>query len=383
MYNKNMKEFDVVIIGGGASGTMCALSAQKKLKIAIVDDLSFPAKKLLVTGNGRCNLTNLNTSSKFYNQNIDNYLEKFNVQNTLSFFEQLGLIYKIDDENRVYPLTNSAKTVVDVIFNELKKRNVFMFCEHKLQKIEKKGEFFEIITDKNVIFAKKVVVATGGGFDFSKFDFEVKFKDFVPSLCALKTSTTKRLSGHRLSDVCVTYGNEKQYGEVLFKDSGLSGICVFNLSSCFSRQNNFKGRVSIDIFPNIEHQNIKEILMQRKNIVSEAGDICLGVLEKVIAKEILWRANIDENSSAEQLSETQIDRICEIIKNFDFEVCGHYDNNQVFSGGVPLFDLTENLEHKIHKNLYFCGEICDVDAECGGYNLQWAWTSGHIVGVSL
>lgn len=378
-----MDKFDVVIIGGGASGAMCALSANKNLKIAIVDNLSFPAKKLLVTGNGRCNLTNLNTNSKYYNQDIEKYLEKFDVQNTLSFFEQLGLIYKIDDENRVYPLTNSAKTVVDVIFNELKKRNVFMFCEHNLQKIEKKDCFFEIVTDKNVVFAKKVVVAAGGGFDFSKLKMDIRYKQFTPSLCALKTNSTKRLSGHRLSEVCVSYEENKQYGEVLFKDSGLSGICVFNLSAKFARQNNFKGKVCIDIFPNIEQQTLKQILVQRKNIVEEASDICLGLLEKVVAKEILWRNHINETKPAKDLTEQEIENICSTIKSFDFDLCGNYDNNQVFSGGVALFDLTENLEHKTYKNLYFCGEVCDVDGECGGYNLQWAWTSGHIVGENL
>lgn len=383
-----MEEFDAIIIGAGASGTMCALSTDKDKRIALVDAMSFPAKKLLVTGNGRCNLTNVKLSPMFYNQDLTKYFAMYDNAQTLSFFEDIGLLINVDEESRVYPYSNSARTITDLLFKEIKKRNIFLFCEQNIIKITPMGEFYCVKTTDYALYSKKVVFATGGNTNPDLFaELDITLKPFVPSLCALKTQSTKRLSGQKLSDVMVTAtcdGETKQQkGEVLFKDSGLSGIVIFNLSTLFARKNKFEGKVSIDIMPHISEDDVYDLLIERKRIAENVNELLLGMFHHEINKEILWRNNLDEQESIDNIDDNQIFAIAQTIKNFDFDVVGAYDNNQVYSGGVDLQDLDETLQSKNNHGIYFCGEICDVDGECGGYNLQWAWTSGNIVGANL
>lgn len=383
-----MEEFDAIIIGAGASGTMCALSAGKDKRIALVDAMSFPAKKLLVTGNGRCNLTNVKLSSDFYNQDLTKYFAMHDNAQTLSFYEDLGLLINIDEESRVYPYSNSARTITDILFKEIKKRNIFLFCEQNITKITKMGEFYCVKTNDYALYSKKVVFATGGNTNPEIFEeLNITLKPFVPSLCALKTQSTKRLSGQKLSDVVVTAvcdGDKKQQkGEVLFKDSGLSGIVVFNLSTLFARKNKFEGKIYIDTMPHITMEDVYDLLTERKKIAETAGELLLGMFHHEINREILWRNNLEEQTSINEINDNQIQALAQTIKHFDFDVVGAYDNNQVFCGGVPLDQLDDSLQSINNHGIYFCGEICDVDGECGGYNLQWAWTSGNIVGVNL
>ena len=383
-----MEEFDAIIIGAGASGTMCALSTAKDKRIALIDAMSFPAKKLLVTGNGRCNLTNIKISSEFYNQDLTKYFAMHDNSQTLSFFEDLGLLINIDEESRVYPYSNSARTITDILFNEIKKRNIFLFCEQNLVKITPMGEFYCVKTTDYALYSKKVVFATGGNTNVEILqELGINTKPFVPSLCALKTQSTKRLSGQKLSDVVVTAvcdgETKRQKGEVLFKDSGLSGIVIFNLSTLFARKNKFEGQVYIDIMPHLTEDDVFDLLTERKKIAQTANELLLGMFHHEINKEILWRNNLDEHQPIDTVDDNHISAIAQTIKNFDFDVVGAYDNNQVFCGGVDLQDLDETLQSKTNHGIYFCGEICDVDGECGGYNLQWAWTSGNIVGVNL
>lgn len=383
-----MEKFDVIIVGAGASGTMCALSVKNNKKIALVDSATFPAKKLLVTGNGRCNITNTNISSLRYNQDVSGYMAKFSSADTLSFFENIGLLFNYEEEGRVYPYSNSARSVTDVIYNTLKSKNIYPFTEQTVESIKQINNSFCVKTQDYELYADKLVIATGGNTAQNVCkNFDIKTKPFVPSLCALKTNPTKRLSGIRLSNVSVSAScngqTKTQKGEVLFKDSGLSGIVVFNLSTLFARNNNFSGKITIDIMPEITKESLFFLIKQRLSINCAVKDLFVGVFHNEIAKEIIWRSKINPEKNTNMLFDEEIKLLCDIIKNFDFDVKGYYENNQVYSGGVLLEELTQNLEAKNQPNLYFCGEVCDVDGECGGYNLQWAWTSGHIVGENL
>lgn len=387
-----MKHFEIIIIGGGASGTMCALSAPCNKKISIIDSGSKIAKKILATGNGKCNLTNENIGCEFkyfYNQDISSYISRFNVQDTLSFFNSLGLETITDNENRVYPLSLSAKSVMDILNFEISKRQIETILNEQVEKIEKNNNEFIVTTNQGKYSCEKVVVASGGNTMKSVLqNLKIEFSPFVPSLCALKTETTKYLSGQRLSDVLVTATNEKgesncEVGEVLFKDEGLSGVVVFNLSTLFSRNKKFSGTISIDLLKNYTMGDVIEKLNKRKNESKKVHEFLTGLFANAISSEIIKRAKINENKNSSDLSIDEINKIAFVIKNLSFKVSGYYDNNHVFSGGVNLSDVTNSLESKKINGLYFCGEICNVDGICGGYNLQWAWTSGHIVGESL
>ena len=192
-----------------------------------------------------------------------------------------------------------------------------------------------------------------------------------------------------MSDVRVTATNHKGQtvicdGEVLFKDSGLSGIVIFDVSTLFARTGMFEGEISIDLMRKMPMEELLRLLENRKKIVdSVVNKFFIGMFQNAVANEILKQSKINTNIKTKDLTKSDIERLARTIKNLKFKISGAYDNNQVFSGGVPLSDLTDNLEHKKIKNLYFIGEICDVDGECGGYNLQWAWTSGKIVGDLL
>ena len=385
-----MKEYDVIVIGCGASGSIASIFASKKYKkILIIDKNSKPLKKLLVTGNGRCNLTNINVNSVFYNQDIDSYLSKFPVSKTLNFFKSIGLETYFDEEGRVYPITNSAKSVVDVLYNAMNKNKIEVTLDEEVIDILQKDNKYLIKTTKNEYFSQKVIIASGGQ---SLFDiiskFKINMRKTSPSLVSLKTENTKNLSGIRLSPMVVkainSQGQEKQEcGEILFKDSGISGICIFNISTLFSRINDFKGSLCLDLLPNLSHEELYNLLIERKKLDVKVNKFFEGLFVNSIAYEILNKLKINENKSSLKLTDNELKSMIEIIKNFKFNVLDCYDNNQVFSGGVKLSELTENLEAKNTKGLYFCGEICDVDGECGGFNLQWAWTSGFIVGNNI
>lgn len=385
-----MKYFDIVILGGGASGCMAGIVASEKNKsIAIIDKANKIAKKILVTGNGRCNLTNTNMSSGFFNQNIDKFLDKFNQNDTLSFFEKLGLETYSDEEGRVYPLSNSAKSVVSVITNKIENSQIQTFVENEILSIKKEGNKFTIVTDKEAFECKKLVFALGGNL-LSQIEnnFSLAIKPYSPSLVSLKIKCSKFLANTKVSNVQVTAKNAKnqtlsERGEILFRENGISGICVFNLSTIFSRINDFNGTITIDLLPNLTKEELYQKLLQRKNLNVKINKFFDGLFSSPIGYEILNRCNLDEEKSVATLTNDVIGKMVLLIKNLDFKVCGNLENNQVYSGGISLESLDTTLQSKKIENLHFCGEACDVDGVCGGYNLQWAWTSGFIVGESI
>jgi len=369
--------YDVIIIGAGASGTMCAIKASSRgKKVLLLDNMATPAKKLMVTGNGKCNLTNLHTDSSKYNVNIDKYLNRFNVNNTIKFFNELGLVTHSDDEGRVYPFSNSARSVIDVITAKLKENKVEFLGERKVIKVTPKTNGYAVMTENEEFLTKSVVYACGGLSSTGLF----KAGEMYPSLCALKTSeNTKKLSGLRLSDVVVTATCGRKTmsdrGEVLFKDGGLSGIVVFNLSSLFARSKKYNGTISIDLMPDYTLAEVEKMVKSRTKSFKQ--NLFVGWLSDEIAKFVMVKSKVTK------LDEVGCKQLAKTIKNLSFNICGFYDNPQVLSGGVELSKLDDNLQLKDQKGVYVIGEQCDVDGECGGYNLQWAWTSGWIVGSEV
>ncbi len=376
------------IIGGGASALMCACFARGD--VTIFEKAEKCGKKILATGNGRCNLTNKNMNGYSYNVNISEYIKRFNVEQTLSFFNSIGLETYFDEEGRCYPVSNTATSVLSVLKNYIQtKKNIKINSEKCVKNIKFNEKSYIIeFEDGNFDIFDKVIVATGKDTNLSVFDkFNIKYKKFVPSLCSLKTEKHKNLSGVRVSDVCVYCEklNFKEKGEILFKDDGISGIVIFNLSAHMARLNNYCHSIYIDFLPNVDITTLKQKLMQRKNkfINFNADNFLTGFFHKELNFELLKRCNINLNKPVANLNEKNMDVLCTQIKEFSLKTFGAFDNNQVCSGGIELKDLNENLESKNNKGLYFIGEVCDVDGVCGGYNLQWAWTSGKIVGENL
>lgn len=381
-----MKKYDAIIIGTGASGCMCAISSTNK-NIAILDSSHQIAKKILVTGNGRCNLSNTHADSSRFNRNIDKYLAQFSVDDTLDFFKSIGLVTYSDDMGRVYPISNSAKSVMDILDREVRK-HADVYTNTTVTNITRLNDGFEIKTDTDTFTCNKVILATGGNtLQESLENMGINTTPISPSLVALHTNSTKNLANVRISNVKVTAtcnGNTMtDTGEVLFKDSGLSGIVSFNLSILYARNHNFNGNISIDLLPDMTDNELSDLLHDRKSLDVSLSKYFVGLFQNQVADEILRQSKLNTNINSKNLTDRDIDTLISTIRNLSFAVDGYYDNNQVYSGGVSLENLSDTLEYNNIPHLYLIGEICDVDGECGGYNLQWAWTSGHIVGGNL
>lgn len=383
---------NVVILGGGASAIMCAIANAGKSKITIVEKSDKIGKKILATGNGRCNLTNLNLSVERYNTSIvGKFFDVFGSDNTVRFFNELGLEMYADEEGRVYPISNSANSVLDVLRLKLNTLNVEVKCNFELSKISKTTNGFCLYSlGDEKIFAQKLIVATGGNTSARILqDLDVKYDIYRRSLGALKSEKNKGLNGVKVRNAKVTLnigGKEKtDVGELLFKDDALSGIVIFNLSTLMARENADKGIVSIDFLPQIEKETLYERLNKQREIFAKckSEDFLTGIFHKALNINLLNKCNIELSKFVNQITDNELDILCKLIKDYKVKVYGVCDNNQVYSGGVDLSNLNEDLSYKNQDNLYFIGETVNVDGECGGFNLQWAWTSGYIVGVNL
>ena len=380
-----MKFYNTIVLGCGASGCMCALNIQNQ-KVAMLEISSKPFKKILATGNGRCNLTNAHLHKYSYNQDLSKFFDRVDQTKTLQFFEGLGLECYMDNEGRYYPISNMAKSVQDVVLRKLESK-VDIYAMQQIVSIKKADGVFFVSTKDNEFKCVNLVVATGSKNEDLLNMLEVKYKPFVPSLVALKCDDVKDLNGVRLANakVSVKVGDisYSEVGEVLYKDAGLSGIVIFNISSLFARSGEFNGKIYIDLLPNMSAEKLKEKIINRKKLNVGLDKIFVGMFANALANEIFRQAKVNTNINSTKISDKTVDALVGAIKNLEYNVCGCYDNNQVYSGGVELKDLNDNLMYKKIPNLYFVGEVCDVDGMCGGYNLQWAWTSGKIVGDSL
>lgn len=383
----NVKE--VIIIGGGASGLMCAVTcALKGIKTCILESNLKVGKKILVSGNGRCNLTNKNLNKESYN----NYPSQFNVfgsSQTINFFNKLGLETYFDDEGRCYPVSNHSSAVLDVLINQLNKTNCEIFTNCNVVKVEK-NENFKVITSSGDFYANKVVVATGGNTAKNILsNFNLKIKENVPSLCSLITKeNTKLINGIRVRakiSILSKNGKMEETGELLFKERGVSGICVFNLSAKMNWENIKNAELNINLLHCVTKEELIKKLNERKTNLKcfAVKNFFDGLFHKNLGLELINRCRISLTKTVDELTNKELEKLCNEILHFKLNVVGFDNNNQVHHGGVDLAEVTENLECKQIKNLYLCGEALNVDGVCGGYNLQWAWTSGHIVGENI
>ena len=247
--------------------------------------------------------------------------------------------------------------------------------------VTKLKDGFSIVTKDKTYVCDKLVIATGGnsGTQYLK-QLNVDYIGFKPSLMGLKTTKNKGLAGIRVSNVKVSFNEFNEVGEILFKEDGISGIVIFNLSAYLARNNVRSGKMAIDLLPSITESDLFKMLELsiHNNPDYLLVDVLEGFFHKSLAKNILEKLSLDKKL-AQDTNQLDIDKIVNGIKNFVVNFVGNADNNQVHTGGVDLSDLDENLQCKRIKNLYFTGEVVNVDGVCGGYNLQWAWTSGKIV----
>ena len=397
---------EIAVIGGGASGMIAAITARKSGKeVVVLERKDRILKKVLITGNGRCNITNVNANiSNYFGKNIssvENILNSFNPQDTMDFFNGLGIICNEENKGKVYPLSGQASSVVDALRFEAERLGVKIETEFYVRKIEKEGFKFKIYSEeRKKIEAGRVIIAAGGqsypelGSNGSGFELAKELGHSVtrlsPSIVQLKTEKhqVKGLQGIK-TDVAVTaYGDNKKIctydGELLFTDYGISGNVVFNISFVMPLYKNVE--FEIDFMEKFDYNELYEILKERKKMISHLTmeNYFNGMINKKLGQFLSKMSGIEKLSKpVKDLNDSEIRKLCTVLKKYRIKILDTtgFKNAQVTAGGVSLNEVnTETLESKIVKGLYFSGEVLDVYGECGGFNLQWAWASGYIAG---
>lgn len=385
----------VVIIGGGASGLAAAIAAARLgAPVTILEADARVGRKILASGNGRCNLTNLSVTLDAYNHAdfVEPALARYPYEAIRDLFASMGLLTSADAEGRVYPITNTAGSVLDVLRLECDRLGVEVRCGFEVVRISvdsPSSEFEVFAQDGGMIRAQVVVVTTGGGALLADVGHEIL--PSVPVLGPIRTDTApiRGLSGVRVrcAATLLTGANEDsaagdalatETGELLFRDYGVSGIMIFDLSrylvpGCV---------VSLDFFPDLTQADLQAMISQRCADLSwrTAQTFFVGMLHDRVARAILRAAHISPDSRIEGLPQA---RLATLLKDFRLDVIGMGDaaQAQVTRGGasVDQFDPTSMASMRV-AGLFAAGEVLDVDGRSGGFNLHWAWASGIVAG---
>lgn len=380
----------ITVIGGGPSGMAAAISAARPgtETVRLTEKNGILGRKLLATGNGRCNLTNINCRG---------------AEETLRFFGELGLFTREEAEGRIYPYSEQAAAVQEALISEMEHRKVEVLCGMEVKAVERQGGRFEIISDRDRFFSDAVILATGGkagpqygstgdGYRFARA-FGHKVVSVRPSLVQMVSGEpffkvlkgvrakgqAELLRGDRAGEQVV----DRETGELQFTEDGLSGICIFNLSRKYVRGD----IIRIDFFPEYSLEALNKILADRARSLEDRDltEFFAGMLHKKLIPVILDRFSLEGSRKAATLTREEIEKAAQLLKGWRISVTGTkgWKEAQVTAGGVDLGEIDpDTMESRLIPNLYFAGELLNVDEKCGGFNLQWAWSSGRIAGRS-
>ncbi len=407
-----MKTLDIAVIGGGASGLAAAISAantDRSLHIAILERAQRVGRKLLSTGNGRCNLTNLHALEGGYHGDArfaQEIISRYPPKEIMRFFQKLGLRSHADEEGRVYPLCNQAAAVLDALRLAADDLGIEEVCDYDCASLQKKGDFFLLKSVSGVqLKARKVIVCTGGMASpkIGGTDAGVKLLSALghsamprrPALTQIDTDPEpiRALKGLRyqggislLVDGRIV---RREEGEILFADGGLSGIAVMQLSR--DAGDAIKARkktvVCMHILPDRPESLSKELFARAKSMPNrELNDFLTGLVSKRIGQSACKQAGVVPLARlAETLTTVDCTAIARVLTGWNLPVRAvkGFESAQVTAGGIDLSNFdAKTMQSKILSGLYAAGEVLDIDGDCGGYNLQWAWASGIHAGVS-
>ena len=386
----------ILIIGGGASGLMAGLTAAKEgAQVTILERREKPGSKLLGTGNGHCNYTNKYFDLSCYYNEHETFLSKafaiFDNTDAVNYFHEMGVLTR-EKNGYCYPYSMRASSVPEAFSFYLLKENAEIYTNVNLLSLSKKDKKWTAKTDRGTYSADSVIIAAGTAASVSKYDATINgmiegaghhIKDFRPALTYLKIRQKAfgKAAGVRFPVKIELYMDDQyiagESGELQITSKGISGICVFQLSRYISKNPGAISYCNIDFMPDHSYDDIKSFLYQRRSI---EHDINLEVLMNGILPEKLTAA-----LKSLQYGKKSLESFIGLIKNcrVDITGTGEISESQVLCGGVDTNEIDPaTMCSKICDGLYFCGEIIDIDGKCGGYNLQWAWTSGYIAGKS-
>jgi predicted Rossmann fold flavoprotein len=408
--------WDVVVIGGGASGMMAAgKAASRGKKVLLLEKNDGLGKKLLITGGGRCNVTNnkqddrqMLAKYKGNDQFLFSAFSKWNVADTLSFFNSHGMPTKEENEGRIFPVSNSAQSVYDVLYAYMKEHGVSIHKSSTVAKItkDKDGTFSILTKSANVLRAQKIILATGGlsrpetgstgdGFLWlKKFGHTIVENDFALVPIALTDAWIKKVSGVALSDIKLTtfqHGakQESYKGKLLFTHTGISGPTVLNMSRDVGELLKYGDvAITLDLFPSKDNGKLKNEL--QTILVAESNKKLKNVLSHMLPSSlvgpILALAELDGDTFCHSVRSEERIKLVETIKTIPLHVKGLLgkDKAVVSSGGVPLTEIdTKTFESTLVPGLYLIGDVLNIDRPSGGYSLQLCWTTGQVAGDSV
>lgn len=394
----------VGIIGAGASGMAAALAAaeNKDTQVLIFERQARVGKKLLATGNGRCNLTNIHASEKHYHGQMPEFcrvaLEKYGVDNTLEWFAKLGLYTVTEDSGRVYPYSDQANSVVDVLRLALDKPNITLHLGAEIDKIRSIDGMFQISFGTETALCHKLIVACGGlagtklGGTMAGYKLLGKLGHkstrLRPNLVQLQSSwpMLASLKGVRANCVAQIFCDGNLYaesaGEVQFTERGLSGPVIFEISrDVCAAPGNWVCR--LDLLPGWDEDKLGLFLAERTNGNLSLDDLLTGILHNRLGRVITKAAGIKGKTLCAELMKQEMQSVCRCVKSLEVSLTEPLgmDSAQVTAGGVLTEQFDPNtMESRLVKGLYACGEVLDIDGDCGGFNLQWAWSSGRLAG---
>ena len=397
---------NVCVIGGGAAGMLAALTAAEGgHRVLLLERQSRVGRKLLATGNGRCNLSNYHVSPAHYHGGAgfcDFALSQFDVGETLQYFASLGLLTVSEAGGRIYPMSNMAGSVLDVLRYALERPEIDLQTGQTVTAVRKTPEGFSVKTETDTFSARRLILAAGGaagskvggvmdGYRLAK-SLGHHRTALYPSLVQLKTDPTypRALKGVKAQcGISICRGSQvlaRNSGEVLFTEYGVSGPAIFDLSRSVSAGGSDLTCL-LNFFPDWEEAEVLHWLCQRQAAMAahEASTLLTGSCHTRLGQMICKSAGFT-NQKAAGLTRDDLRRIARQATRFALPITGTcgFDQAQVTAGGLDTSEFDPHtLRSRLVPGLYACGEVLDVDGDCGGYNLQWAWSSGRLAGKLL
>ncbi|MCQ1530150.1 BaiN/RdsA family NAD(P)/FAD-dependent oxidoreductase [Lutispora saccharofermentans] len=407
-----MNKLRIVVVGGGASGMLAAIvAARNGAHVSVAEQLPRVGKKLLATGNGRCNLTNTYMDIESFHGSKRAFahaaLAQFDQRAAMNFFEDLGIHCVEEDGGKVFPASGQASSVLDVLRYEMESLGVQEICDARAEAISHGKKGFNLkLKDKDAIRADKVILAAGGkanpglgsngsGYALAK-TFGHRIVEPFPALVKLKLEAPylKALSGAKITGEAAVESEgrilRRERGEILFTDYGVSGPPVIQLSRCTGEQlrNGKKVNIILDLFPHMALDAL-ESLLERRTSLRQAKPFdfsFIGLINKRFINVLLKEAGVAALSMpCGDISREQVKAAAHKLKRWVIPISGtqSWSEAQVTAGGIDVSDIDpKTMESRLQPGLYFSGEIMDIDGDCGGFNLQWAWSSGYAAGYN-
>ena len=392
---------NIIIIGAGPAGMVAAINAKNENNnVILIEKNDRVGKKLLATGNGRCNYTNLNLSENNYSSPsfVKKTLEEFSNHDLINYFSLLGL-ESTTDGNRVYPITLKANSVLNTLMYWLDKKGIDIRSNTEVKEIKKNKNGFDVITSHDKIEADIVIAAFGGksmpasGSDGKSFEIlkklGLKITELKPALTQVKLESKylKHLSGTKVIGKAKLFKGNKEIdernGEILFTNYGISGPPILDLSVNIS-EGNF---IEVPLINNVD-ENTVDKLYSRYYMLEDFSleEYLMGIVDKKFIHYIIDYLNLDKKIAMNMISMQENKKIIEILLKSKFRVIGTtgFKNSQVTRGGVDLSEVNNyDYSSKKFENLYIIGEALNIDGDCGGYNLHFAFASGYRLGKML